>query len=84
MKLFNTIHVGKLSPGAKAVNLLAFVAPWSFLWSLRLWHSVGSDGKDVRRKGLCFEMRRTDDHLKIKSKKELGSSNLKESDYDSF
>ena len=81
VKLFNTIHVGKLSPGAKAVNLPdAFVAAWSCLWSLRLWHSVGSNGKDVRRKGLCFEMRRIDDHLKNKWKKELGSSNLKGSD----
>lgn len=73
VKLFNTIHVGKLSPGANSLNLLdAFVAAWSLLWSLRLWHSVGSNGKDVRRKGLCFEMRRTDDHLKNKWKKRTG------------
>ena len=73
VKLFNTIHVGKLSPGAKAVNLLdAFVAAWSFLWSLRLWHSVGSNGKDVRRKGLCFEMRRTDDQFEKQMEKRTG------------
>ena len=78
VKLFNMIHVGKLSPSAKAVNLLdAFVAAWSFLWSLGLWHSVGSNGKDVRRKGLCFKDGQHQEPFEESYKKEPGSPNLK-------
>ncbi len=78
-----TIHVGKLSP--KAVNLLdAFGVAWSFPWSLGLWHSVRSNGKDVRRKGLCFEMLTTDNLLKKRWKKNCAHQIWKDAYLDSF